>query len=187
MTEPVGLYERLAKARAEFTDKANFKKVKTGELKFAYLPVEVAKPLVEECTAKYGVTILPMGMEILPEYTHTNAKPIYITAKVTMRLACPEGYEDMEVLAEAADYSDKCINKVYTMAYKNLIKIVFGFSEGAKDDSKYDDAREQDNDFNQGQNVPKQETKQETVLRVPKNKQAPLDDPIFGKGKVSQI
>ena len=78
-------------------------------------------------------------------------------------------------MAEATDYSDKCINKVYTMAYKNLIKIVFGFSESAKDDSRFDDARQQDNDFNQA-DVPKKD------LKVPARKEGKPVDRFFDKG-----
>ena len=171
------LYSRLAAARAEFNQLADFKKVKSDGLRFAYLPVETAKPLIEECTAKQGITILPTKMEILQDMTHRTDKAsssgyttswLYITAVVTFKIACPEGYEELEIMAEAQDNSDKCINKVYTMAYKNLIKIVFGFSESAKDDSKFDDARQQDNDFNQ-----------QEIVRP--RRQAPADDPFFGK------
>lgn len=192
MTEPTGLYERLAKARAEFQDKANFKKTKTEGLVYAYLPVETAKPLIEQCTAKNGITILPVGMEILQDMTSREEKTnrygqtsswLYITAKVTFRLACPEGSEELEIMAEAQDNSDKCINKVYTMAYKNLIKIVFGFSESAKDDSKFTDAREQDNDFNQEPVI--NHTKPEETIRVPR-KQVALNDPLFGKKGAGQ-
>ena len=68
--------------------------------------------------------------------------------------------------------SDKVVNKVYTMAYKNLIKIIFGFSESSKDDSKYDDAREQDNDFNQGELPHK---------KVPATAENIAKDKFFGK------
>lgn len=154
----MSLYKRLAEARAEFTAKANFSKVKGDGLKFAYLPVEAAKPLIEECTAKAGVTILPMDFDIIEEHTAKETKTnsygnatswLYMTAVVTFKIACEEESEELRIMAEAQDNSDKCINKVYTMAYKNLIKILFGFSESAKDDSKFDDPRQQDNDFNQ--------------------------------------
>lgn len=155
MTEGPGLYERLAQARQEFQKKADFKKVKTNGLQYAYLPTEVAKPLIEECTSKAGITIIPTDMEILPApFTFRDGKQAYITAIITFELSCQEESKELRIMAESNDYSDKCINKVYTMAYKNLIKIVFGFSESAKDDSKFDDAREQDNDFNQA-DVPK--------------------------------
>lgn len=179
MTEARSLLERLAKARAEFSEAADFKKVKTEGLKFAYLPVEAAKPLIEECTARNGVTILPMDMEIIPEMTSRTDRDngygkitswLYITARVTFRIACPEDSIEMQIFAEAQDNSDKCINKVYTMAYKNLIKIVFGFSESGKDDSKFDDARQQDNDFNQGE-----------VKKVPAAKTGKVDR-FFGGG-----
>ena len=176
MTDQPGLYERLAQARQEFQKEADFKKVKGGGLQYAYLPVEIAKPLVERCTSKVGITIIPTEMEILPApFTFRDGKQAYITAVVTFELACQTDIKEIKVMAEAADYSDKAINKVYTMAYKNLIKIVFGFSESAKDDSKFDDARQQDNDFNQQEIVrPKQE-----IVRP--RRQAPIDDPLFGK------
>jgi hypothetical protein len=179
MTDAPGLYERLAQARADFQKASNFKKVKAEGLRFAYLPVEAAKPVIEEATAKAGITILPMDMEIIPDMTSRFEKQgsggyttswLYITARVTFRIACPGEYEDMVVYAEAQDNSDKCINKVYTMAYKNLIKIVFGFSESAKDDSKFDDARQQDNDFNQEER------------RVPPRKEGKPVDRFFDKG-----
>ena len=167
MTDAPGLYERLAQARQEFQKKADFKKVKTGGLQYAYLPTEAAKPLIEECTSKAGVTIVPTDMEILPApLTFRDGKQAYITAVVTFELACQEESRELRIMAEASDYSDKAINKVYTMAYKNLIKIVFGFSESAKDDSKFDDARQQDNDFNQAE-VPKKVPKASATQTPP--------------------
>lgn len=163
MTDQPGLFERLAQARQEFQKKANFKKVQTGGLQYAYLPTEAAKPLIEECTSKAGVTILPTDIRVIPDMTFHEGKQTYITAMVTFELACQEESKELMVMAEANDYSDKAINKVYTMAYKNLIKIVFGFSESAKDDSKFDDARQQDNDFNQAEVVKKD-------LKVPARK-----------------
>lgn len=176
MTDQLGLYERLAQARAEFQKEADFKKVKGGGLQYAYLPVEIAKPLVERCTSKVGITIIPTDMEILPApFTFRDGKQAYITAVVTFELACQTDIKEIKVMAEASDYSDKAINKVYTMAYKNLIKIVFGFSESGKDDSKFDDARQQDNDFNQA-DVPKKD------LKVPARKEGKPVDRFFDKG-----
>ena len=176
MTDQLGLYERLAQARAEFQKEADFKKVKGGGLQYAYLPVEIAKPLVERYTSKVGITIIPTDMEILPApFTFRDGKQAYITAVVTFELACQTDIKEIKVMAEASDYSDKAINKVYTMAYKNLIKIVFGFSESGKDDSKFDDARQQDNDFNQA-DVPKKD------LKVPARKEGKPVDRFFDKG-----
>lgn len=183
MTE-TDLYTRLAAARADFNAMADFKKVKSEGLRFAYLPVEVAKPVIEECTSKHGITILPMDYETVDETVEDRDNGYgkktawrYIKAVIPFMIACPEGHIELRIMAEAQDNSDKCVNKVYTMAYKNLIKIVFGFSESAKDDSKFDDARQQDNDFNQA----------ETIVRPRQTKQAPIDDPIFGKGKGAKL
>lgn len=174
------VYIRLARARARFTEKADFSKVQSAGLRFAYLPVEAAKPLIEECTSAEGITILPMEYNIVEsrthEYTRQTAygdKPWWFECvDVLFRIAGPEDYIELTVRGEAQDTgdSDKVANKVYTMAYKNLIKIVFGFSESGKDDSKFDDAREQDNDFNQGQITVKSTRKVS-------------EDPFFGGGR----
>ena len=183
--------ERLAKARAEFQEVGNFSKVKTDGLKFAYLPIEQAKPIIEQVTAKNGITILPMSFEIVEGMTKREDKTnsygnvtswLYMTANVTFRIASPEESIDLDIMAEAQDNSDKCINKVYTMAYKNLVKIVFGFAESGKDDSKFDDARQQDNDFNQADafftNTPK--TSKRPEYKTPAKPTAP-SDPVKSK------
>lgn len=185
------IYERLAKARAEFQEVGNFSKVKTDGLKFAYLPIEQAKPIIEQVTAKNGITILPMSFEIVEGMTKREDKTnsygnvtswLYMTANVTFRIASPEESIDLDIMAEAQDNSDKCINKVYTMAYKNLVKIVFGFAESGKDDSKFDDARQQDNDFNQADafftNTPK--TSKRPEYKTPAKPTAP-SDPVKAK------
>ena len=185
------IYERLAKARAEFQEVGNFSKVKTDGLKFAYLPIEQAKPIIEQVTAKNGITILPMSFEIVEGMTKREDKTnsygnvtswLYMTANVTFRIASPEESIDLDIMAEAQDNSDKCINKVYTMAYKNLVKIVFGFAESGKDDSKFDDARQQDNDFNQADafftNTPK--TSKRPEYKTPAKPMAP-SDPVKAK------
>lgn len=185
------IYERLAKARAEFQEVGNFSKVKTDGLKFAYLPIEQAKPIIEQVTAKNGITILPMSFEIVEGMTKREDKTnsygnvtswLYMTANVTFRIASPEESIDLDIMAEAQDNSDKCINKVYTMAYKNLVKIVFGFAESGKDDSKFDDARQQDNDFNQADafftNTPK--TGKRPEYKTPAKPTAP-SDPVKSK------
>lgn len=185
------IYERLANARAEFQEVGNFSKVKTDGLKFAYLPIEQAKPIIEQVTAKNGITILPMSFEIIEGMTkredrtnsYGNATSwLYMTANVRFRIASPEDSIDLDVMAEAQDNSDKCINKVYTMAYKNLVKIVFGFAESGKDDSKFDDARQQDNDFNQADafftNTPKTSKRPEYKTESkPKTEYKPVEDP----------
>lgn len=169
MTSDVAV--RLAKARQAFQKQADFKKVKTEGLKFAYLPVEAAKPLIEEVTSANGITILPVSYEVVPDFTYyyekinkydgTKTKWLYETADVTFSIIGPEDSIELVIRAEAQDNSDKCINKVYTMAYKNLVKIVFGFAESSKDDG---DA---------------------TQVEIPAEakKVDPKNDPFFGKAK----
>ena len=152
MTED-GIYARLARARAEFQENANFIKVqpdkggnKLGGLKYPYLPVEQAKPVIERATAAQGITIIPDKIkfderegksytyEKKSKYDDTVTKWIYMTAKVKFKIACPTEIIEIPVWAEAQDNSDKCISKLYTAAYKNLVKILFGFAESPKDD-----------------------------------------------------
>lgn len=142
MTSDVAI--RLAKARQAFQTKGDFKKVKTEGLKFAYLPIEAAKPVIEEVTSEQGISIIPTKYEVIQDFTYfyektskydgTKTKWLYQTADVTFEIIGPEDSIEMVIRAEAQDNSDKCVNKVYTMAYKNLVKIVFGFAESPKDD-----------------------------------------------------
>ena len=71
MTEPANnVYSRLARARASFQSKGNFKKVMSEGLRFAYLPVESAKPLIEQCTSEEGISIIPLNYSVVGERTH---------------------------------------------------------------------------------------------------------------------
>lgn len=144
---PVKTIEALSKARTEFQEKADFKKVKTDGLKYPYLPIEQAKPLIEEVTANNGICIVPMGYDAVQgqEFTYhyekesqynpkITTKWYYQTADVVFLIAGPDGGFTITVRAEAQDNSDKSTSKLYTAAYKNLVKIMFGFAESPKDD-----------------------------------------------------
>ena len=140
------VYARLARARAEFQKQGDFRKVHAQGLQYSYLPIESAKPVIEAVTAAEGISIIPANFEIIddPKRTFKYDKLnkfgdlvvwTYMTAKVTFSIACESGSIEMEVFGEAQDNSDKVINKVYTMAYKNMAKIVFGFAESTTDDN----------------------------------------------------
>lgn len=145
-----GLYTRLAAARKAFQERADFSKVMTDELKYAYLPIEQAKPVIEAVTAEQEITIIPISYRVIEgeEYTYhymrektypsgyvSQTKWFYQTAEVTFLIASPDGEIEIPILAEAQDSSDKCVSKLYTAAYKNLVKILFGFAESSKDDA----------------------------------------------------
>lgn len=139
------VYARLARARAEFQKQGDFRKVRAQGLQYSYLPIESAKPVIEAVTSAEGITILPVKFDIVddPERTfkwerqgqNYTTSWTYMTAKVTFSIACESGSIELEVFGEAQDNSDKVINKVYTMAYKNMAKIVFGFAESTTDDN----------------------------------------------------
>lgn len=144
MTSDVAV--RLAKARQQFNELADFHKVKGEGLKFAYLPIEQAKPLIEQVTSENGITIIPTAYRVIEgeNYTYTYDKKskydgavtkwTFQTADVDFLIMGPEDSIEMTIRAEAQDNSDKLVSKVYTMAYKNMVKIVFGFAESPKDD-----------------------------------------------------
>lgn len=131
----------LAKARADFQKNADFTKVKSDKLKYPYLPIEQAKPVIEEVTSKYGITIIPMDTEKLEDVTYdkkdnygNTTKWRHREAKVKFVFLGPEESISMNIIGESDDNFDKGWSKCYTSAYKNMAKIVFGFSESAKDD-----------------------------------------------------
>lgn len=167
MTDTLNVYQALAQSRVDFQQKGDFKKVKSEGLKFAYLPIEAAKPIIEECTSKYGVTIIPTSAEITTNEVTEKKNSYgditlwrYLIGTVHFDIVGPSGDKiEMEILAEAKDNSDKSINKLYTCAYKNLVKIVFGFAESPKDDP---DATQEDN-----------------VKSEPQKRTPPTDDPFF--------
>ena len=146
MSEARSVYERLAEARARFQEEADFRKVSGDGLRYAYLPIEQAKPVIERVTAACGVTIFPMSLELDESGSREWDKPsqyggathwVQLRGTVRFRIACGSGLGeciDMEIMAEAMDNSDKALSKLYTMAYKSMVKIVFGFAESPKDD-----------------------------------------------------
>ncbi len=147
MSEARTLFERLAEARARFQEEADFRKVSGDGLRFPYLPIEQAKPVIERVTAACGLTILPLSLELddsgsrewdkASKYSGEPTHWIQLRGTVRFRIACgtgPDDSIDMDITAEAMDNSDKALSKLYTMAYKSMVKIVFGFAESPKDD-----------------------------------------------------
>ena len=146
MSEARTLFERLAEARVRFQEEADFRKVSGDGLRFAYLPIEQAKPVIERVTAACGLTILPLSLALDDSGSRERDKAsqyggathwVQLRGTVRFRIACGLGlgeYIDLEVMAEAMDNSDKAVSKLYTMAYKSMVKIVFGFAESPKDD-----------------------------------------------------
>ena len=146
MSEARNIFDRLAEARLRFQEEADFRKVSGDGLRFAYLPIEQAKPVIERVTAACGVTIFPMSLELDDSGSREWDKAsqyggathwVQLRGTVRFRIACgtgPDDSIDMDIAAEAMDSSDKALSKLYTMAYKSLVKIVLGFAESPKDD-----------------------------------------------------
>ena len=146
MLEGLRFFDRLAKAREFFQQHGRFRKVSGDGLRFSYLPIEQAKPYIERAMAANGLSILPMSIELDDSGFREWDKPsqyggathwVQLRGTVRFRIAYgfgPDEYIDLDIMAEAMDNSDKAINKLYTMAYKNMAKIVFGYSESPDDD-----------------------------------------------------
>lgn len=183
MSEAGTLFERLAEARARFQEEADFRKVSGDGLRFAYLPIEQAKPVIERVTAACGLTILPLSLTLdddgsrewdrAPQYGGAPTHWVQLRGTVRFRIACGLGLGeciDLEVMAEAMDNSDKAISKLYTMAYKSMVKIVFGFAESPKDDP---DATQEE--------IPAKAPAKPAAKPAPKRGQTAATDRFFAK------
>jgi len=140
------LYQRRNAAKKEVYEHT-FKKVKTDGLKYAYLPIETIKPIVERAYNNEGIIIDVGGLdieEVAPptvkqsQYDGGSSTWYHMRGTLTVTLVNMDDPADkitLSVVGEAKDNSDKVINKVYTAALKNFYKIEFNISDGQKDDT----------------------------------------------------
>lgn len=183
MLEGLRFFERLAKAREFFQEHGRFRKVSGDGLRFSYLPIEQAKPYIERAMAANGLSILPMSIELddtgfrewdkTSQYGGAPTHWVQLRGTVRFRIAYgfgPDEYIDLDIMAEAMDNSDKAINKLYTMAYKTMAKIVFGYSESPNDDA---DATQEE--------IPAKAPAKPAAKPAPKRGQTASTDRFFAK------
>lgn len=141
---PLNIYQRRNLAKIIVRETA-FTKVKTEGLKYAYLPIDQIKPVVEAAWNNAGIVmdIRDEKVEdVRPPYEKTSQygdKSVWFHKSMRLRIALvniddPEDEYSCVITGEAKDNSDKVYNKLYTAALKNLYKIEFNIAE-RKDDT----------------------------------------------------
>ena len=143
---PSDIYEALAMARQIFHSTTKFKLSKSADMKYPILRVAAAKRPVDVSCARNWISIIPKRLTIddascrdWDGKTKSGNDVHYYYLRGTLRIIVAIGVEKnqrikMDVLCEAMDSQDKCIAKLYTSGYKNMIKILFGFAESDDDD-----------------------------------------------------
>ena len=141
------VYQRLADCKRIVAETA-FKKVKGEGLKFAYLPIDQIKPIVEEAMNKAGLVLLrgEIDAENMREpwqqaspygpgsstWFHMRGRRSFTWVNIddpTDRTE-PQVYE-----SEAKDNSDKTFSKLNTAILKAFYKDEFNISDSPKDDT----------------------------------------------------
>lgn len=142
----LNVYQRLNLAK-RLAAAAQLTKVKGEGLKFAYLPVDQMKPIVEEAMNTAGIVLMRSPIEYedarepwevrndygaVTHWFHIRGRRSYWWVNVDN----PEDKtEPVEYDGEAKDNSDKTLNKLSTAILKAFYKEEFNFSESPKDDT----------------------------------------------------
>ena len=143
---PSDIYEALAMARQMFHSTSRFKLSKSEGMQYPILRVAAAKRPVDISCARNWISIIPKRLTIddascrdWDGKTKAGNDVHYYYLRGTLRIIVAIGIEKsqrikMDISCEAMDSQDKCIAKLYTSGYKNMIKILFGFAESEDDD-----------------------------------------------------
>ena len=140
------VYQRLAECKAIVAETA-FKKVKGEGLKFAYLPIDQIKPIVEDAMLKAGLVLLRGEIEAEPmrepwtsasQYGPGSSTWFHMRGRRTftwVNIDDPTDRTDPQVYeSEAKDNSDKTFSKLNTAILKAFYKDEFNISDSPKDD-----------------------------------------------------
>ncbi|MDO5853472.1 MAG: hypothetical protein Q4Q62_05365 [Thermoplasmata archaeon] len=174
----LNLYQRRINARRQVSE-VSFKKVDGKDLKYAYLPVDQMKPVVERAWIENGIVMdildctfdaVTPSRQVPTQYEGKSVWWVHQSLRMTLRLVNADDPADTAMIViygEAKDNSDKVINKCFTSALKNFYKVEFNIVE-SKDDT---DAL-QDDEAIIASNDP---THRNSMAESAKN------DPFFGK------
>lgn len=146
-TTSKNVYQRLADCKRIVAETA-FKKVKGEGLKFAYLPIDQIKPIVEEAMNKAGLVLIrgEIEAENMRE-PWTQASPygpgsstwFHIRGRRSftwVNIDDPADRTEPQVYeSEAKDNSDKTFSKLNTAILKAFYKDEFNISDSPKDDT----------------------------------------------------
>lgn len=141
------VYQRLAECKAIVAETA-FKKVKGEGLKFAYLPIDQIKPIVEDAMLKAGLVLIRGEIEAEPMREPWTSASQYGPGSSTwfhmrgrrsfqwVNIDDPTDRTDAQVYeSEAKDNSDKTFSKLNTAILKAFYKDEFNISDSPKDDT----------------------------------------------------
>lgn len=142
----LNVYQRLNLAK-RLAAEQQLTKVKGEGLKFAYLPIDQMKPIVEEAMNAAGLVLMRSPIEyedarepweVRNDYGATT-KWFHIRGRRSYWWVNVDNPEDrtepQEYDGEAKDNSDKTLNKLSTAILKAFYKEEFNFSESPKDDT----------------------------------------------------
>ena len=140
------VYQRLAECKAIVAETA-FKKVKGEGLKFAYLPIDQIKPIVEDAMIKAGLVLIRGEIEAEPmrepwtsasQYGPGSSTWFHLRGRRSftwVNIDDPADRTEPQVYeSEAKDNSDKTFSKLNTAILKAFYKDEFNISDSPKDD-----------------------------------------------------
>lgn len=141
----LNVYQRISEMK-KLVEEATFTKVRGEGLKYAYLPIDQMKPIVESAMNKVGLYLHrgPIEWENMREswvqnsqwgpstWFHLYGRRTYQWVNVDNPAdrSEPQTYD-----GEAKDNSDKTLNKLSTAILKSFYKEEFNISESPKDDT----------------------------------------------------
>lgn len=171
------VYQRISEMKI-LVSEATFTKVKGEGLKFAYLPVDQMKPIVESAMNKVGLYLLrgPIEWENMRDpwdssNGYSTSKWFHLCGRRTfawVNVDNPSDRSEPQTYdGEAKDNSDKTLNKLSTAILKSFYKEEFNISESPKDDT--------DNT--------EDELKAEKEAQKKAAEQRAKNDPLFGSSK----
>lgn len=167
-----------------------FTKVKGQGLKYAYLPIDQVKPVVEKAWNDAGIvvdeveTVITDIREPWDQVSQFGDKSRWYHKQMELTIAMvnmdnPADRVTMTFIGEAKDNSDKVSSKAYTAAIKNFYKLEYNVSDSPKDDAdalQTDQAIEESNMTEAELNAAKAKQRAEIMAQA----QA---DPFYGNGK----
>jgi len=141
------VYQRLLDCKKIVAETA-FVKVKGEGLKFAYLPIDQIKPIVEDAMLKAGLILLRGEIEAEPmrepwttasQYGPGSSTWFHMRGRRSFQwvnIDDPTDRTDAQVYeSEAKDNSDKTFSKLNTAILKAFYKDEFNISDSPKDDT----------------------------------------------------
>lgn len=142
----LNVYQRLNLAK-KLAAEAQLTKVKGEGLKFAYLPVDQMKPIVEEAMNAAGIVLMRSAMDYEDAREPWEVRNDYGATTRWYHLRGHRAFwwvnvdnpedttEPVTYDGEAKDNSDKTLNKLSTAILKAFYKEEFNFSESPRDDT----------------------------------------------------